>query len=129
MSISVNRVNLLGNIGNDVEIKFTQGGTKVANFSLATNERYKGKSGEFVTRTEWHRLVAFGRTAEIIESYTAKGSKVYVDGSLRTRSWEDKETGKKQYRTEIVVDKVSLLDGSRNADAAAIDANDFAHAS
>lgn len=137
MSISVNKVTLLGNIGKDAELKVTGAGTKIASLSLATNERYKGKNGEFVTRTEWHNLVAFGRTAEVLHQYTGKGSKVYIEGTLRTNSWDDQQSGKKQYRTQIVVEKVSLLDSTPGAgnnaasssamSSNAIDQNDYAN--
>jgi single-strand DNA-binding protein len=117
MSKSVNKVFLLGNIGKDAEVKALQSGTAVANFSLATTERYKDTRGEWQDKTEWHNLVAYGRAAEIVRDYTAKGSKLYIEGKLSTRSWEDKDTGKTIYRTEIVVVDVGLLSnksGSNN---------------
>ena len=109
MSKSVNKVILLGNLGKDAEVKALQSGTAVANFSLATTERYKDTRGEWQDKTEWHNLVAYGRTAEIIRDYTEKGSKLYIEGKLSTRSWEDKDTGKTIYRTDIVVVDVGLL--------------------
>ena len=108
---SVNKVILLGNLGKDPEVKYTPQGTAVAKFTLATNERYKDKSGEWQDRTEWHNLVAWARTAEIVGEYLKKGGKVYVEGSLRTSSWDDKETGQKKYKTEIVVNDLVLLGG------------------
>jgi single-strand DNA-binding protein len=111
MSKSVNKVLLLGNVGKDAEIKSLPSGATVANFSLATTERYKDKSGEWQDRTEWHNLVAYQRTAEVIRDYTEKGSKVFIEGRLTTRSWDDKDSGKKVYRTEIVVLDISLLSG------------------
>jgi single-strand DNA-binding protein len=117
MSKSVNKVILLGNLGKDAEVKALESGTPVANFSLATTERYKDKRGEWQDKTEWHNLVAYGRTAEIVRDYTEKGSKVYVEGKLSTRSWDDEDTGKKIYRTEVVVLDVGLLsnkNGSSN---------------
>lgn len=107
---SVNRATLLGNVGRDPEIKVTGGGTSVASFSIATSERYKDKSGEWQDRTEWHNVVAYGRNADIIRDYVRKGSKLYVEGRIQTRSWDGKD-GSKQYRTEIVVDQVVLLTG------------------
>jgi single-strand DNA-binding protein len=117
MSKSVNKVILLGNLGKDAEVKALESGTPVANFSLATTERYKDKRGEWQDKTEWHNLVAYGRTAEIVRDYTEKGSKVYVEGKLSTRSWDDEDTGKKIYRTEVVVLDAGLLsnkNGSSN---------------
>jgi single-strand DNA-binding protein len=110
---SVNKVILVGHLGKDPEMKFTQGGMPVAKFSLATNERQKDKDGQWQDRTEWHNLVAFQRTAEIVGEYLKKGRQVYIEGSLRTGSWEDKETGKKMYKTEILVNDLVLLGGGR----------------
>jgi single-strand DNA-binding protein len=101
MAKSVNKVILIGNVGKDPEVKYTPSGTPVAKFSLATNERYKDKDGNWQDRTEWHNLLAWQRTAEIVGEYVKKGSKVYIEGSLRTSSWDDKSTGEKKYRTEI----------------------------
>jgi len=112
MSKSVNKTILLGNVGKDPEIKSTNGGTLVANFTLATADRYKDKQGEWQEQTEWHNLVAYARGAEIVRDYVRKGSKLYVEGKIKTRSWEDKDTGKKVYRTEIVVGDISLLSSS-----------------
>lgn len=109
MAKTVNSVTLLGNIGRDPEVKSTGGGTTVATFSIATVNRYKDQGGEWKESTEWHNCVAFGRLAEIIRDYVTKGGKLYVEGRLQTRSWDDKETGKKIYRTEIVVADVTLL--------------------
>jgi single-strand DNA-binding protein len=115
MAKSVNKVILIGNLGKDPEVKYTPQGTAVARFSLATNERYKDKSGEWQDRTEWHNIVAWQRTAEIAGEYLKKGRTVYVEGRLRTDSWDDKETGQKKYRTEIVVSDLVLLGGGREA--------------
>ena len=109
MSKTVNKVLLLGNVGKDPEIASTNGGTLVAKLSLATSERFKDKQGEWQERTEWHNLVAYARGAEILRDYVHKGSKLYVEGRLTTRSWDDKESGKKIYRTEVVVGDISLL--------------------
>ena len=108
---SVNKVILIGNLGKDPEVKFTPQGTPVAKFTLATNERFKDKDGNWQDRTEWHNLTAWARTAEIAGEYLKKGSKCYVEGSLRTHSWDDKATGQKKYMTEIVVNDLVLLGG------------------
>jgi single-strand DNA-binding protein len=115
MGKTVNKVILLGNVGKDPEIKSTTGGTLVANLSLATSERYKDKGGEWKERTEWHNLVSYARGAEILRDYVKKGSKLYVEGRITTRSWDDKETGKKAYRTEIVVNEISLLSSAEGS--------------
>jgi single-strand DNA-binding protein len=111
MAKSVNKVILLGNVGKDPEIRSTPGGTMVANFTLATSDRQKDAQGNWQERTEWHNLVAFSRTAEIIRDYVKKGSKLYIEGKIQTRSWDDKESGAKRYRTEIIVNDLSLLSG------------------
>lgn len=111
MARSVNKVILVGNVGKDPETKFLPSGSPVTNFSLATSERYKDKSGEFQERTEWHNLVAFDRLAEIIRDYVKKGSKLYVEGRIQTRSWDDKQTGQKRYMTEVHVRDLVLLSG------------------
>ncbi len=111
MAKSVNKVILLGNVGKDPEIKATGSGVVVANFSIATSDRFKDHAGQWQDRTEWHNLVAFQRTAEIVRDYVKKGNKLYVEGSLRTSSWDDKTTGQKKYKTEIIVNDLSLLSG------------------
>jgi single-strand DNA-binding protein len=111
MAKSVNKVILLGNVGKDPEMRSTPGGTLVANFTLATSDRQKDAQGNWQERTEWHNLVAFTRTAEIIRDYVKKGSKLYVEGKIQTRSWDDKDSGAKRYRTEIIVNDISLLSG------------------
>jgi single-strand DNA-binding protein len=116
MAKSVNKVILLGNVGKDPEIRATPGGTMVASFSLATTDRTKDQSGNWTDRTEWHSLVAFQRTAEIIRDYVKKGSKLYVEGKIQTRSWDDKTSGEKKYRTEIIVNDISLLSGRGEGD-------------
>ena len=113
MAKSVNKVILIGNLGKDPEVKYTPSGVPVAKFSLATNERYKDKSGEWQDRTEWHNIVAWQRTAEIVGEYVKKGSKLYIEGRLQTSSWEDKQSGEKKYRTEIVVSDLVLLSSNR----------------
>ncbi|HET9098959.1 MAG TPA: single-stranded DNA-binding protein [Acidobacteriaceae bacterium] len=116
MAKSVNKVILLGNVGKDPEIKATASGTVVATFSIATSERFKDKTGNWQDRTEWHNLVAYQRTAEIIRDYVKKGSKLYVEGRLQTSSWDDKTTGQKKYKTEIIVNDLSLLSGRGEGD-------------
>ncbi len=111
MAKSVNKVILVGNLGKDPEVKYTPSGVPVAKFSLATNERYKDKAGEWQDRTEWHNIVAWQRLAEIIGEYVKKGSKIYIEGRLQTSSWEDKQSGEKKYRTEIVASDLVLLGG------------------
>ncbi|MBV9072786.1 MAG: single-stranded DNA-binding protein [Acidobacteria bacterium] len=111
MPKSVNKVILVGNLGKDPELKFTPQGTPVAKFTVATNEGYKDKSGQWQERTEWHNVIAWQRTAEIVGEYLKKGSKVYIEGRLQTSSWDDKETGQKRYKTEIVANDLVLLSG------------------
>ncbi|HWY53688.1 MAG TPA: single-stranded DNA-binding protein [Terriglobales bacterium] len=108
---SVNKVILIGNLGKDPEVKYTQGGMPVAKFSIATNERFKDKDGQWQDRTEWHNIVAFQRLAEIVGEYLKKGGKCFIEGSLRTSSWDDKETGQKKYKTEIIANDLVLLSG------------------
>jgi single-strand DNA-binding protein len=111
MAKSVNKVFLLGNVGKDPEIRSTPGGTMVASFGLATSERQKDASGNWTEKTEWHNVIAFSKLAEIVRDYVKKGSKLFVEGRLNTRNWEDKDTKKKVYRTEIIVSELSLLSG------------------
>jgi single-strand DNA-binding protein len=112
---SVNKVILLGNVGKDPEIRSTGGGTMVASLTLATTDRTKDAQGNWQDRTEWHNLKAFGRTAEIIRDYVKKGHKLFVEGRISTSSWDDKESGQKRYRTEIIVNDLSLLSGRDDA--------------
>lgn len=108
MGKSVNKVILLGHAGKDPEVHDLRSGV-VANLTLATNESFKDSHGEWQERTEWHNLVAYQRVAEILRDYVWKGSRIYIEGTLRTRSWDDRETGQTKYRTEIVVFEVTLL--------------------
>ena len=108
---SVNKVILVGNLGKDPEIKYTPQGTPVAKLTLATNERFKDKGGEWQDRTEWHNVVLWQRLAEIAGEYLKKGGKVYIEGRLQTRSWDDKQTGQKKYMTEVVASDLVLLGG------------------
>lgn len=106
-----NKVQLIGNVGNDPEIKTFEGGKKVATLTIATNESYKNDKGEKVEQTEWHRVVAWGKTAEIIERFVTKGKEVAIEGKLTHRSYDDKN-GEKRYITEVVVNDL-LLQGSK----------------
>jgi single-strand DNA-binding protein len=112
---SLNKVQLIGNLGKDPEVKYTPQGTPVAKFSLATNERYKDKDGNWQDRTEWHNVVLWQRLAEIAGEYLKKGGKVYIEGRLQTHSWDDKTTGQKKYMTEIVGNDLILLSGRGEA--------------
>jgi single-strand DNA-binding protein len=104
----VNKVILIGRLGRDPELRYTQGGQPVANFSLATNERWTSKDGEKQERTEWHRIVVWGKTAETCSEYLSKGRQIYVEGRLQTREWEDKE-GNKRSTTEVNANTVQFL--------------------
>jgi len=106
----LNKVFLIGNLGRDPEVRTTQGGQPVVSFSLATTRRYKDREGAQQEQTEWHNIVVFGKQAEIAGRYLAKGRRILVEGRLQTRSWEDRESGKKQYRTEIVCENFQMLD-------------------
>ena len=110
MANSVNKVILVGRLGKDPEVKYTQGGTPVAKFTVATNEVWKDQNGEKQERTEWHNIVAWTKLAEICGQYLNKGSRVYIEGRIQTRSWEDKE-GNKRYTTEIRADSMVMLSG------------------
>lgn len=114
MPRSVNKVILVGNVGQDPEVKYTASGIPVAKLSLATNERFKGSNDQWQDRTEWHSVVAWQRLAEIVGEYVRKGSKLYVEGKLQTSTWEDKQNGGKKYRTDIVARDIVLL-GSRDS--------------
>ena len=108
---SVNKVILIGHLGADPEVRYTQGGTAVANIRLATNESYNDRtSGERVERTEWHRVVAWGKLAEIVEQYLKKGRQVYIEGRLQTRQWQDKDNNTR-YTTEIRANDMVMLGG------------------
>ena len=116
MARGINKVILVGNLGNDPDVRYTAGGAAVSNISIATSESWKDReSGEQQERTEWHRVVFFGRLAEIVSEYLKKGSQVYVEGRLQTRKWQDKE-GNDRYTTEIVANEMQML-GSRGGGA------------
>src|ERR1700723_774901 len=111
MPKSVNKVILLGNVGKDPEVKFLPSGLPVANLTLATSERFKDKTGEWQEKTEWHNLTAYQRCAELSRHYVKKGNKLYVEGRIQTRSWDDQASGQKKYRTEVIVNELVLLSG------------------
>ena len=108
--MSVNKAILVGRLGRDPETRYTSGGQAVANFTLATDETFKDRAGERQKRTEWHRIVLWGKLAEIAQQYLKKGMLVYVEGRIQTRSWDDKDN-QKHYKTEIVVNDLVLLSG------------------
>ena len=108
----VNKVILIGNLGRDPELRYTPGGQAVANFTLATSENWTDKSGERVERTEWHRIVTWGKTAELCAQYLSKGRTVFIEGRLQTRDWEDRD-GNKRQTTEINAATVQFLGGPR----------------
>jgi single-strand DNA-binding protein len=110
MAKGVNKVFLLGNVGKDPEIRSTAGGMTVASFTLATADRKKD-GANWVDSTEWHNIVCFQRTAEVVRDYVKKGSQILVEGKITNRSWDDKESGQKRYKTEILVNELTLLGG------------------
>src|SRR5215469_4048219 len=110
----INKVILLGHLGKDPELKYTPQGTPGAKCSRATSDRYKDKEGNWQDRTEWHNITSWGRTAEIAGEYLKKGRQVYIEGALRTHSWDDKQTGQKKYMTEVVENDLVLLGGGRS---------------
>lgn len=110
----VNKVILVGNLGKDPEVRHLEGGTAVANFPLATSESYKDKAGQRIEQTEWHNIVVWRGLAEVAEKYLKKGMTIYLEGKLRTRSWDDKD-GHKRYTTEIVGDTFTILSKKENS--------------
>lgn len=106
---SLNKAMIIGRLGQDPDVRYTQSNTAVANLSIATSERYKDNMGEWKEQTEWHRVVAWGRLAEICQEYLKKGSQVYIEGPIQTRKWEDKE-GQTRYTTEIKALTMTMLD-------------------
>jgi len=129
MARSLNKVMLIGNLGKDPEMRYTPAGIPVASFSMATSESWRDQDGNTQERTEWHNIVAWRKLAEICAEYLKKGKKVYIEGRIQTRSFDDKNTGQKRYMTEIIADNMIMLDGggmrggegsqerNRNADA------------
>ena len=108
----VNKVILIGNLGRDPEVRSTPSGQPVASFTLATSRRWKDKNGQRQEQTEWHQIVVWGKQAEIAGQYLTKGKQIFLEGRLQTRSWDDRQTGEKRYRTEVVCDNFQML-GSR----------------
>ena len=124
MSRGVNKVILVGNLGQKPDMKYTQSNTAVANLSLATSESWKDKdSGDLKTKTEWHRVVYFGKLAEIAEQYLDKGSKVYIEGKLRTRKWQD-QAGNDRYTTEVLGQELTMLDSRGDSSGSSFENND-----
>lgn len=119
----VNKVILVGRLGKDPDVRYTPDGTMVTNFNLATDEQWKDKNGEKVQKTEWHRIVTWGKLAEICGNYLVKGKLVYIEGRIQTRSWEDKE-GVKRFTTEIIASNMQMLDskGQSKTEDASFDA-------
>ena len=123
MSRGVNKVILVGNLGQKPDMKYTQSNTAVANLSLATSESWKDKeSGDLKTKTEWHRVVYFGKLAEIAEQYLDKGSKVYIEGKLQTRKWQD-QAGNDRYTTEVLGQELTMLDSRGDSSGSSFENN------
>jgi single-strand DNA-binding protein len=118
MAKGVNKVFLLGNVGKDPEIRSTAGGMTVASFSLATADRQKDAQGNWADKTEWHNIVCFQRTAEVVRDYVKKGSQLLIEGKIQTRSWDDKTSGEKKYKTEILCNELTLLGGKSDGGSA-----------
>ena len=118
-SRGVNKVILVGNLGNDPEVKYMPNGNAVANLSLATSESWKDQQGQVQERTEWHRLTAYRKLAEIMGEYLKKGSQIYVEGKLQTRKWQDQQ-GQDRYTTEIIVDQMQMLGGRECGGSSAV---------
>jgi single-strand DNA-binding protein len=115
--MAVNKVILIGNVGRDPEVRHLDKDVTVANFTLATSESYTAKNGEKVTTTEWHNIVVWRGLAKVVEQYVKKGDKLYIEGKIRTRTWDDKD-GNKRYTTEIYVDNMEMLGGPKSAEGA-----------
>lgn len=113
---SLNKVLLLGNLGADPDVRYTEGGTAIATLSIATNRRYRNRDNELVSETEWHRVVLFGRTAELAKDYLKKGRSVFIEGRLRTRKWTD-QNGQDRWTTEIVCDNMQFVGGANDQGA------------
>lgn len=125
MASGVNKVLLIGRLGGDPEVRYTTNGGAVANFNLATNENWTDKNGQKQERTEWHRVVVWGKMAELCGQYLSKGRQAYVEGRLQTREWNDKD-GNKRYTTEIVAQNIQFLGGQGERASSASMSNDFA---
>jgi single-strand DNA-binding protein len=118
MAKGVNKVFLLGNVGKDPEVRSTAGGMTVASFSLATADRQKDAQGNWADKTEWHNIVCFQRTAEVVRDYVKKGTQLLIEGKIQTRSWDDKTSGEKKYKTEILCNELTLLGGKPGGEGA-----------
>ena len=121
MARSLNKVMLIGNLGKDPELRYTTSGVAVATFCLATNESWKDQDGNLQERTEWHNIVAWRKLAEICGEWLKKGKKVYIEGRIQTRSYDDKNTGTKKYMTEIVADNMIMLDSKGPMESASVE--------
>jgi single-strand DNA-binding protein len=117
----LNKVMLIGNLGRDPEVRSTTSGQQVANFTLATNRRWVDKAGQRQEQTEWHQIVCWGKQAEIAAQYLTKGKQIFVEGRIQTRSWDDRQSGEKKYRTEIICENFQML-GQRGGGAPDLDA-------
>jgi len=117
MAKSLNKIMLIGNLGKDPELRYTASGVAVATFTLATNESWKDQDGNAQERTEWHNIVAWRKLAEICGEWLKKGKKVYIEGRIQTRSYDDKNTGAKRYITEVVADNMIMLDSKGYAES------------
>ena len=112
----VNVAHLVGNVGKDPEVRTTGSGQQVASFSLATSRRWKDRDGNKQEQTEWHNVVAWGKLADIVARFVTKGSKLYIQGRIETQSWDDKESGQKRYKTQIVADQMTMLGDRKGGD-------------
>ena len=121
---NLNKVMLIGRLGKDPEIRYTQSGSAVANFSLATDEYWTDAQGQRQQRTEWHNIVVWNKLADLAQNYLKQGSQVYVEGRLQTRSWDDAQTGQKRYRTEVVASTLQFLDSGPTDSGAGYYANE-----
>ncbi len=128
MAGSVNKVILIGRLGRDPELKYTPSGASVAKFSLATDEAFKDRAGEQQKHTEWHNIVAWGKLAEICGEYLTKGKQVYIEGSIRSRQWDDKQTGNKRTAYEIVAQKMTMLGSKAESERTVADRAPSDHA-
>ena len=112
----VNKVILIGNLGRDPEVRSTPSGQPVANFTLATSRRWRDKNGQKQEQTEWHQVVVLGKQAEVAGQYLTKGKQIYLEGRLQTRSWDDRQTGEKKYRTEVICENFQMLGSPRGGE-------------
>lgn len=113
----VNVAHLIGNVGKDPEVRTTASGQQIASFSLATSQRWKDREGNKQEKTEWHNVVAWGKLADIVDRFVTKGSRLYIQGRIETQSWDDKESGQKRYKTQIVADQMTMLGDRKSGDS------------